>query len=155
MEENQEIVSLLKSLVESEDVVIVVREGSNEDIYNKLTRLKELVEVGEDRINPQLLYVEAMKRWGKGSQIEMFIEEISELILALQKFKREPTLSSSLQVCDEMADVSIMLEQCSLIFSEKEIGERRRFKLDRLQTTLKNTLYEKYQMDENKINENT
>ena len=76
----------------------------------------------------------------------MLIEEMAELTLALQKFKRNPSKENADSVCDEMADVEIMLEQNKLIFSEQEVELRKDFKLDRLSNTLKDTMYEKYQM---------
>jgi|SRR5690554_854975 len=99
------------------------------------------------------LYTEAMKRFGKPSQIEMLIEELAELTLALQKFKRNPTQEKVREVCDEMADVEIMLDQNKLIFSEKEIQDRKMFKLNRLRVTLSDTMYLKYQMDEQSLEE--
>jgi hypothetical protein len=101
------------------------------------------------------LYSKAIDRWGKGSQLEMLIEEMAELTLALQKFKRNPSKDKGFEVCDEIADVEIMLEQCKLIFSEEMIQQRKDFKLQRLGNTLKDTMYSKYQMDDNKIEDNT
>jgi len=97
--------------------------------------------------NSRLLYEAAIDKWGKPSQIEMLIEEMGELILALQKFKRDPSKEMAAHVCDEMADVEIMLEQNKLVFSESEVEERKAFKLDRLNTTLEKQIYGKYEMD--------
>jgi len=97
------------------------------------------------------LYEAAIERWGKPSQIEMLIEEMAELTLALQKFKRDPSPEKAKEVCDEMADVEIMLEQNRLVFNSQEVDDRKQFKLDRLTTTLKDTMYKKYQMDEDKL----
>lgn len=93
------------------------------------------------------LYTQAIDKFGEPSQIEMLIEELAELQLALQKFKRSPSKERAFEVCDEMADVEIMLEQNKLIFSDSVITERKQFKLERLKDTLQDTLYNKYQMD--------
>jgi len=97
------------------------------------------------------LYEKAIVKFGKPSQIEMLIEELAELTLALQKFKRDPSPEKAAEVCDEMADVEIMVEQNKLVFNEVLVGERKQFTLDRLTNTLKDTMYVKYQMDETKI----
>lgn len=99
------------------------------------------------------LYEKAIVKFGKPSQIEMLIEEMSELILALQKFKRTPSKENANEVCDEMADVQIMLEQNNLVFSEALVSERKQFKLDRLSVTLEDTMYKKYQMDPKELEE--
>lgn len=98
-----------------------------------------------------LLYQKAIERFGKPSQIEMLIEELAELQLALQKFKRNPSKQLAEDVCDEMADVEIMLEQNRLVFNSKVVDKRKSFKLARLQDTLLNTIYDKYQMDSDEL----
>lgn len=99
------------------------------------------------KIENREVYEQAIVKFGKPSQIEMLIEELAELQLALQKFKRDPSPEKAFHVCDEMADVEIMLEQNKLIFSEEQIKERKEFKLNRLRETLSNSMYSKYSMD--------
>jgi NTP pyrophosphatase (non-canonical NTP hydrolase) len=59
----------------------------------------------------------AMSRWGCDFQMDMVIEECSELIHAICKAKRESisTLSELTplvdKICEEMADVKIMIAQ--------------------------------------------
>ena len=62
-----------------------------------------------------------IEKYGEDAQIEMIIEELSELILALQKFKRHRNNKEQLSnlvrdVCSEIADVQIVTEQARLIF---------------------------------------
>lgn len=78
--------------------------------------------------------------YGIEPQVDMAIEECSELIKALLKYRRKQygggKFCKDIQradIIDEIADVSIMLEQLKIIysFSEKEIEERIEFKLNR------------------------
>lgn len=101
----------------------------------------------------ETLYEKAIQRFGKPSQIEMLIEELAELQLALQKFKRNPTKETAEGVCDEMADVEIMLEQNRYIFNPETINKRKKFKLDRLDRTLREFGDSKYLMDGDKLEE--
>lgn len=78
--------------------------------------------------------------YGIEPQVDMAIEECSELIKALLKYRRkqygsEGFCKDSLRadILDEVVDVSIMLEQLKIIygFSEKKVEERIEFKLNR------------------------
>ena len=75
----------------------------------------------------------AIRRFGEYQQIEMAIEEMSELIQALSKYKR----GKQHNVEEEIADVSIMLTQLKIMFDLKEIENQREFKLKRLEGTVK------------------
>lgn len=97
------------------------------------------------------VYRQAIESWGKGSQIEMLIEEMAELTLALQKFKRSPSKHTAEAVCDEMADVDIMIRQNTLVFPIAKIRERRKFKFDRLKGSLEKDMFKKYAMDEEEL----
>jgi len=78
------------------------------------------------------LYKRAVKYWGPGLQIEMMIEEASELIHALQKYKRHKDEDTTMHVCEEIADTQIMINQMALIFSKEDIKIWRYQKLRRL-----------------------
>ena len=84
---------------------------------------------------------QATDSWGRRMQIEKMIEECGELIVALQKFKyiySEPppdvvdVRRMIRNVIDEIADVTIMMQQAELIFGEKEIQDVINFKMNRL-----------------------
>lgn len=75
----------------------------------------------------------AIRHFGQYSQIDMAIEEMSELIQALSKFKRDKENN----VEEEIADVDIMLTQLKIMFNLKEIENQREFKLKRLERTVK------------------
>ena len=79
----------------------------------------------------------AVKTFGKAAQVDMMIEEMSELTKALLKWRRaalidgDNTEDKYNAVLEEMADVQIMLNQMALIFgdsTEYEIA-----KLERLE----------------------
>ena len=88
----------------------------------------------------QELYQRALEYWGIHAQIDMMIEEASELIVALQHYKRhamhrqinEYNRCYGEHVCEEIADTQIMLNQMKLIFGEGNILRWRYKKLCRL-----------------------
>lgn len=97
---------------------------------------------------------EAIDTWGIDVQIEMIIEESSELILALQKLKRNYGNDISKKkealknVYSEIADVKIMIAQAELIFDKKEINSEIKFKMNRLIDRLK--INKKYENNKNR-----
>ena len=74
-------------------------------------------------------YKKAIETFGEESQIDMAIEEMSELTKALLKYRRAIKSGNDAKlrkivakhdISEEMADVSIMLAQLCLIFDNKE-----------------------------------
>lgn len=84
----------------------------------------------------------AIEIYGREAQIEMIIEECSELIFAIQKLKRCPDRDSDLRVKllfnvrDEIADVSVMMKQAKLIFGVESVNERVEYKMFRLESRM-------------------
>ena len=80
--------------------------------------------------------------WGYDSQIDMMIEEMSELTKALLKLKRNSKKPKKEQVkfynhvCEEIADVNLMIKQMKYIFSSDMINKYEKEKLERLQDRL-------------------
>lgn len=72
----------------------------------------------------------AIEKWGATTQVVVAIEELSDLQKELCKFLRYGSCDR-LTMHDEMADVSIMLNQLSLIFGDPT--EREIAKLERLE----------------------
>ena len=64
------------------------------------------------------IYKLALDKWGIEAQIGMLTEECGELLSAVNKFNR--SRCSSDDVLTELADVSIMVEQLSLIYGGYE-----------------------------------
>lgn len=84
---------------------------------------------------------EAIKTWGNEAQIDMAIEECSELIKALCKLKRAKS-KEQIEKCegdiiDEVADVELMCQQLSMMFSREAIEARKVVKIIRLKSRLK------------------
>jgi hypothetical protein len=87
------------------------------------------------------IYDKALAIYGEEAQFEQSIEELAELILAFQKFKRVSNDPDSTQkqavkatndVIDELADVQIMIDQMKMVFGYINVEKRIGFKLRRL-----------------------
>ena len=68
----------------------------------------------------QEIYKEAVNQWGEDAQINMAIEEMAELISALQHYRRHESWGGKVTVADiadEVADVEIMMEQLRFMFN--------------------------------------
>ena len=86
---------------------------------------------------------EAIETFGISAQVDMAIEEMSELTKALCKerrirlqFQPEHTKAQA-NVIEEIADVAIMLEQLLIIFDkDNEIQKEVDYKIDRLEQRL-------------------
>jgi len=110
---------------------LVVSEEHNGDVMVKDIIL-ETKEPGER----SALLQRAVDTWGRFAQVDMMIEEMSELTKALLKERRvPPTPVSELEnaitnIREEMADVQIVLDQMKLIYGDPKDIEAK--KLDRL-----------------------
>ena len=83
----------------------------------------------EEVVEYETIYQQAVIKWGVDSQIEMLIEEMGELIVALQHAKRKRVNN----VAEEIADVEICLRQIKPIFNkEKEVDKWHDLKIKRL-----------------------
>lgn len=119
-----------------EDKVLPVAEDECEEIEG----LQDKKGMGRDAV-----YAMCLAEYGIQSQVDMAIEEMSELIKALMKWRRrmreaESTgkyLSTEMvaarkAIVDELADVKIMCRQMELAFgAEEETEERIDFKTER------------------------
>lgn len=75
-----------------------------------------------------------VETYGNDAQEDMAIEECSELIKAILKFRRsdEKTVEMRDAVIDEIADVQIMLTQLGIVFNcVAEVEDRIDFKINR------------------------
>ena len=96
------------------------------------------------------------KTFGVDKQLEMVVEECAELILAIQKYKRNPTEHVLYtMILQETADVEIMINQIRLIFGKvifdrvdckitgnEKIDFNINFKIDRLQKRIEQNNFE-------------
>lgn len=72
-------------------------------------------------IQQELILQKAVEKWGSESQIDMCIEECSELIQALCKYKRN-SIGDISNLKGELADVFIMVRQMKMIFDHYPTG---------------------------------
>lgn len=71
--------------------------------------------MNKDREN---IYIKAIKYFRRNKQLHMAIEEMAELTNALMKYERGRARDE--EITEEIADVFIMLEQLTLMYSSKE-----------------------------------
>ena len=76
----------------------------------------------------------AIEKYGNRAQINMALEEMGELIVALQHELRGR--ASLVEVCEEVADVQIMMEQLALIFDKDIVRNYYDAKIKRLEQRL-------------------
>ena len=69
-------------------------------------------------------------RNGSVAQTNQAIEEMAELIVAINHYRRGRCMSD--EVIEEIADVLIMMHQLALIFSEKAVMQKVEEKMQRL-----------------------
>ena len=80
----------------------------------------------------EYIYDAAVQRFGKSAQVDMAIEECSELIQALCKFKRYEDVDEVRDnIVEEITDVEIMIAQMKIIF-DGDYESEKRHKLERL-----------------------
>ena len=90
------------------------------------------------------IYDRTIEKWGHRSQLEMAQEEATELALAVRKHIRKNDEDSWLDMCYEIADVEIMIEQIKRMFpsSISAIEQAKSYKLERLEKRLNENKYE-------------
>ncbi len=127
---NETTEEVLEKLKEESDCIC----KENEELALELDRLKtEEQRRKMDIESEKSIFHKAILKYGVSSQVGMAMEELAELIQALNKSMRdEPN-----NVPEEIADVEIMLEQLKLIFSCKNDVEKiRKDKVKRLEGRL-------------------
>lgn len=58
---------------------------------------------------------QAIRCYGETAQVDVCVEECSELIKALLKYRRAPGEATRIPIIEELADVQIMLEQMRIL----------------------------------------
>lgn len=77
----------------------------------------------------------AIMEYGAYMQLDVAVEEMSELIKEICKYKRGN--ENYKQIAEELADVSIMIDQMKIIFGNANlVKEYRKQKLERLEKRL-------------------
>lgn len=90
----------------------------------------------------------AIEVYGTDHQLNIVIEELSELIKEICKHKRG--YLNRTNIVEEMADTYIVLKQLQMIFcvTDKELAETEKYKIDRLANTINKYLQERKQSNE-------
>jgi NTP pyrophosphatase (non-canonical NTP hydrolase) len=90
------------------------------------------------------LYKRCVEQWGIEPPLNMVTEELGELIVAIQKWKRKPSEKTVHDIASEVADVELMLGQLQYMMDsgiERKYGvhleEEREYKRFRLKARLK------------------
>ena len=93
-----------------------------------------------DKTERHNVYVKALAIYGQKAQLEMAQEEATELALAVRRIIRKPTSESFFELCSEIADVEIMIEQMKAMFfssnMEHHVKKQVDFKMNRLRQRL-------------------
>lgn len=82
------------------------------------------------------LFKEAIRQWGENAQIGMLIEEMGEVLTALNKMNRNTNGCSTADFVEELVDLEIMINQMKIIFGKHGWDKKRAEKIARLQTRL-------------------
>ncbi len=93
-----------------------------------------LVSRGEWNTTDDLLFLRAAQKWGSGSQIDMAIEEMAELIVDIQHSKRDMKMGKVpiSKLVEEIADVTIMMRQLALLTDPDGVESAINRKMERL-----------------------
>lgn len=88
-----------------------------------------------NKLQKQDLYKRTIEKWGQRAQLEMAQEEATELALAIRKLIRRNDSKRFIDLCGEIADVEIMIEQLKTMFPgiQSDIDMQKDFKLNRLE----------------------
>lgn len=88
------------------------------------------------RHNLKDLALEAVQKWGKEPQLCQATEELAELIVAINHFRRDK--ADVREVAEEIADCQLILEQLKLIIgiSKEGMEEVQQAKLEKLKRGL-------------------
>lgn len=90
-----------------------------------------MINIGDN----ESIYKEAIEHYGIDAQVGMLSEECGELLSSINKFKRGRCNGDD--VLTELADVSIMCEQLSLVYSNYDnFLEEKKRKINRLKDRL-------------------
>jgi NTP pyrophosphatase (non-canonical NTP hydrolase) len=86
-------------------------------------------------MNQRMIYQRAIDTFGEDHQLAKTIEECMELAVALMHYRDNKIPLD--QVLQEVADVTIMMRQCALIFGEHVVDAHISYKMTRLDGVVK------------------
>lgn len=102
------------------------------------TRCDDREETVMEPIQRSRILQSAIDAYGVDLQMDMMVEECSELIQAICKYKRGRD-DAAANICEEIADVQIVLDQMKLVFDNTAIFQAEEYKLTRLRDRVKKT----------------
>ncbi len=111
--------------------------GVNGEFYPcKPDIFEKTYEISSDTVNYNNIYEKAINTYGENAQLDMVIEEMSELIKEICKKKRGKDNHDA--ITEEIADVEIMLEQLKIIcdIDNVDLDNAKKYKIDRLMARL-------------------
>lgn len=85
----------------------------------------------------------ALDQWGFDPQMDMVIEEMSELTQAILKYRRNPSYQNAKRVAEETTDVKIVINQLDIAMERKYpefpnwVQKEADYKISRLEEMLK------------------
>lgn len=89
------------------------------------------------------LYNKALEKWGEFSQLDQALEEMAELMVAINKYKRikmdlkEKKDKIMDNLYEEIADVKMCLEQLEMMFGEENIDNFLDYKIEKFKKCFK------------------
>lgn len=87
-------------------------------------------------MNNREVYIDAINIYGQEKQVDIMIEEMSELTKALIKHRRKPSDETLKNIQEEIADVKIMMYQGAMMFGEEAVERFIHEKTERLRDGL-------------------
>lgn len=78
------------------------------------------------------IFYKALSTWGGEAQENMAIEECSEFIKAICKYRRNQGSAEFNNIIDEVADVTIMMRQMAIALGEDAVNRKIEEKVERL-----------------------
>ena len=111
--------------------------GVNGEFYPcKPDIFEKTYEISSDAVNYNNIYEKAINTYGESAQLDMVIEEMSELIKEICKKKRGKDNHDA--IVEEIVDVEIMLEQLKIIcdIDNVDLDNAKKYKINRLMARL-------------------
>lgn len=115
----------------------IVEDFNNHQDY-KLHSSDRFIPINET-VSKEEIYQYAINHWGEELQLGMLSEEIGELFIAINRFRRG-RITDKDKIAEEIADVVIMLEQLAFMFKidNKSIEGWKTSKLEKLESMVRN-----------------
>ena len=86
----------------------------------------------DDSFEALAISKQALDHFGEINQLDKATEELAELIVALSKWRADRSVDNAIDVIDEIADVTIVIDQMRELFGRWECLEQTKHKQERL-----------------------